>query len=69
MGIAMKKNEFANLSYDEICRRELELRNELMLLRLKKKIGQLEKTHRFAELRRNIARIVTIKAQRKEVSL
>ncbi|MDR1401367.1 MAG: 50S ribosomal protein L29 [Puniceicoccales bacterium] len=58
----MKKNKFIGLTYPEICQKELELRNELMLLSLKRKIGQLEKTHRFSEIRRNIARLMGMKS-------
>ena len=60
----MKRNEFIDLTYHEICQKELELRNELMLLRLRRKIGQLEKTHRFSAIRRDIARLMGIKAQK-----
>jgi ribosomal protein L29 len=62
----MKKNSFIDLTYDEICQKELELRNELMLLRLKRKIGQLEKTHRFSEIKRDIARLIGMKVSRSE---
>jgi ribosomal protein L29 len=61
-----KKNKFVDLTDAEICRKELELRNELMLLRLKRKVGQLEKTHRFSEIKRDIARIMNIKVCRSE---
>ncbi|MDR1413921.1 MAG: 50S ribosomal protein L29 [Puniceicoccales bacterium] len=58
----MKKNKFIDLTYAEICQKEFELRNELMLLSLRRKIGQLEKTHRFSEIRRDIARLVGMKS-------
>ncbi|MDR1432901.1 MAG: 50S ribosomal protein L29 [Puniceicoccales bacterium] len=60
----MKKNEFIDLTYHEICQRELELRSELVMLRLKRKIGQLEKTHRFSTIRRDVARLMCAKAQK-----
>jgi ribosomal protein L29 len=63
----MKKNEFADLSYEEICQKEMEFRTELMLLRLKRKIGQLEKTHRFSEIRRDIARLVVMKSAKNRI--
>jgi ribosomal protein L29 len=56
-----KENNFADLTGEEICSKERELRTELMLLRLKRKIGQLEKTHRFLEIRRDIARLVGLR--------
>jgi ribosomal protein L29 len=59
-------SKYIDLTYDEICKKELELRNELMLLRLRRKIGQLEKTHRFSEIRRVIARLIGIKRAKNE---
>ncbi|MDR3144206.1 MAG: 50S ribosomal protein L29 [Puniceicoccales bacterium] len=59
-----ERSEFEHLTDVELRQRELELRNELMLLRLKRKIGQLEKTHRFLQIRREIARILTIKTNK-----
>jgi len=37
-----------------------DLREELLTARLHKRTGQLEKTHRTKELRRDIARVLTI---------
>ncbi|MDR1891033.1 MAG: 50S ribosomal protein L29 [Puniceicoccales bacterium] len=60
----MKNKDFVNLTYQEICQKELELRDELIHLKLKRKIGQLEKTHRFSEIRRNIARLMGLKVHK-----
>jgi ribosomal protein L29 len=60
----MKNKEFVNLTHQEICQKEMELRDELMHLKLKRKIGQLEKTHKFSEIRRNIARLMGLKSCR-----
>ena len=38
----------------------LEAQVELLLLELQKLVGQLEKTHRVEEVRRDIARIKTV---------
>ncbi|MDR0741877.1 MAG: 50S ribosomal protein L29 [Puniceicoccales bacterium] len=59
----MKNKDFINLTYQEICQKEMELRDELIRLKLKRKIGQLEKTHRFSEIRRNIARLMGLKSR------
>ncbi|MDR2738057.1 MAG: 50S ribosomal protein L29 [Puniceicoccales bacterium] len=61
-----KKDDFRSLTLAEICQKELELRNELMLLRLKRRVGQLEKTHRFSEIRKDIARLICAKGAKKE---
>ncbi|MDR2776654.1 MAG: 50S ribosomal protein L29 [Puniceicoccales bacterium] len=58
----MKNKDFIDLTYQEICQKEIELRDELTLLKLKRKIGQLEKTHRFSEIRRDIARLMGLKS-------
>ncbi|MDR1457358.1 MAG: 50S ribosomal protein L29 [Puniceicoccales bacterium] len=60
----MKNKDFIDLTYQEICQKEVELRDELIRLKLKRKIGQLEKTHRFSEIRRNIARLMGLKSRR-----
>ncbi|MDR0693641.1 MAG: 50S ribosomal protein L29 [Puniceicoccales bacterium] len=59
----MKNKDFIDLTYQEICQKEMELRDELIRLKLKRKIGQLEKTHRFSEIRRNIARLMGLKSR------
>ena len=60
----MKMAEINDLSDVELKQKELSLRNELSALRLKKQIGQIEKSHCFSELRRNIARIMFAKSKR-----
>ena len=60
----MKSEEVIALSVEDLNKKELELRNELVALRLKKQVGQVEKTHRFSEIKRDIARIETVKSER-----
>ena len=60
----MKMAEINDLSDVELKQKELSLRSELSALRLKKQIGQIEKSHRFSEFRRNIARIMFVKSKR-----
>ena len=60
----MKMAEINDLSDVELEQRELSFRNELSALRLKKQIGQIEKSHRFSELRRDIARIMFARSKR-----
>lgn len=57
----MKKNKFSDLSILELENRERELRNEFVILSLKKNVGQTTKPSKFTELRRDIARIITVK--------
>lgn len=43
-------------------------RKEMLQLRISKAIGQLEKTHRFRELRKEVARINTVLSARKRAA-
>lgn len=55
----MKAKEINELSLAEIEKKIRDLRNELLELRLKKKTGQLEKSHLLKDLRRDVARLET----------
>lgn len=43
-------------------------RKEMLQLRISRAIGQLEKTHRFRELRKDVARIQTVLSARKRAA-
>lgn len=60
----MKMVEINGFSDVELRQKELDLRNELAALRLKKQVGQVEKTHLFSELKKNIARVMFAKSKR-----
>jgi large subunit ribosomal protein L29 len=55
MGLNAK--EVAELSLAEIEKKIRDVRQELLELRLRKKTGQLEKSHLLKELRRDVARL------------
>ena len=55
----MKMNEVRALSSDQIKDEILKLRKEQMNLRFQKASGQLEKTKRIRQIRRDIARLKT----------
>ncbi len=57
----MKNNEFKEMSISELESKERELRNELEMLNLKKNVSQVTQHHKFSEIRKNIARILTAK--------
>ncbi len=61
----MKTKEFKDLSTEELARREAELRQELMNLRIQKASGQLENTARITLVRKSIARLQTLSRQRR----
>jgi large subunit ribosomal protein L29 len=57
--------EVRDLSDDELSSRLLELKREQFNLRFQKASGQLEKTARVREVRRDIARIKTVLTERR----
>ena len=61
----MTSKEIRDLSPAEITTKLREIRAELLLLRLKKNTGQVEKPHMLRELRKDIARLETILTQKK----
>jgi large subunit ribosomal protein L29 len=60
----MKAREFRELTSDELEIKGRDLREELFNLRFQHSIGQLEKTARIEDLRRDIARILGILRER-----
>jgi large subunit ribosomal protein L29 len=60
----MTSKEIRDLSPDEISTKLREVRAELLQLRLKKNTGQVEKPHLLRVLRKDIARLETIRTQK-----
>ena len=60
----MKFKEMSELTSDELLTKKRDLRQETLHLRLQQQSGQLEQPSRFRLLRREVARIETILAQR-----
>ncbi len=60
----MKAEELRNLSKEDLERRLRELREQLFSLNTKSSLGTLEKTHMRKEIRREIARILTVMRER-----
>jgi large subunit ribosomal protein L29 len=60
----MKIKEVRELSTDELESRKRELKQEIFHLRLQQQGGQLEKPSLIRSLRREIARVETIKNQK-----
>ncbi len=56
----MKLAELRNLNNDDLAQKIASCKEELGKLEYLKRIGQVDKPHRFKELRRTIARIETI---------
>ena len=60
-----KMNEFNKLTTEEINKRILDAKEELLKLRMKQATGTLENSARINELRKDVARLKTILASRK----
>ena len=60
----MKASELREKSVEELNSELLNLRKEQFNLRLKKATGQMSQTHLVGEVRKNIARVKTIMAQK-----
>lgn len=56
----MKNKELNNLSKEELLQKEKEIKDELFKLNLQRYTARVEKPHRFALLRKDIARIKTL---------
>ena len=61
----MKIEEVRGLTPDQLADQLVSLKKEQFNLRFQKATGQLEKTARIREVRRDIARIKTIAAQKR----
>lgn len=60
-----KMNEFNKLTTEEINKRIVEAKEELLKLRMKQATGSLENSARINELRKDVARLKTILSARK----
>ncbi len=61
MGVAaMKASELRALSIAELRQKERELRKELMDMRFQKSIGRLDNPAKYRQLKRDLARVLTV---------
>jgi large subunit ribosomal protein L29 len=61
----MKAKEIRELSIEELEKKLRDARAEQLDQRLRKQVGQLEKTHELKETRKEIARFETILSEKK----
>jgi len=59
-----KPSELRKLSVSELQKRIQDTKKELMELRFQASIGQLDKNHRVSETRREVARMMTVLAEK-----
>lgn len=62
----MKAKELRNLSVEDLLKKDKEERENLFRLRFKHGIRRIENTAKLAQLRKDIARIQTILAEKKQ---
>ena len=62
----MKSSDLRNQSVEELRDRERELADQLFALRLQKVTGQLEKPARVRQVRKDLARVLTILREKRE---
>jgi large subunit ribosomal protein L29 len=60
----MTSKEIRELSAEEITTKIREIRESLLQTRMRKMTGQVEKTHELRTLRKDVARLETIKRQK-----
>ncbi len=64
----MTSKEIRELAPAEITTKLRETREKLLGLRLRKQTGQVEKTHELRSLRKDIARLETIKTEKNKTA-
>ena len=64
----MKASEVRDMTADELKDKLLQLKKEQFNLRFQKASGQLEKTARIGEVRRDIARIKTVLGEKSQAN-
>jgi large subunit ribosomal protein L29 len=64
----MKIEDLKGKSADELTALLVERKKELLNLRFRKAVGELENTSRFRQARREIARIMTVMTQTKKAA-
>ena len=60
----MKTKELKELSSEDLVQKEKSTKKDLFELSYQRKMGRVEKPHRFKELKSDIARIMTILKER-----
>jgi large subunit ribosomal protein L29 len=61
----MKPQELREMEFDELVRKEAELKDQLFKLRFQNELGQLENSAKIQKIRKDIARIETILTEMK----
>ena len=60
----MKANEFSALTVEQLNAKVKELKSELFTLRFQHAINQLENPHKLVDVKRDIARVMTVMSEK-----
>lgn len=60
----MKPSELKTMTIEELIKKEQDLRRELFNLRFQKTTGEIENPKRIGAVRKDIARVLTIKSKK-----
>lgn len=63
----MKPSELKSLTIDELNQKEQDMRKELFNLRFQSVTGEIENPMRIQVVRKNIARVLTVKSEKGKV--
>lgn len=63
----MKPSEIKAMTVDELTQKEYDLRKELFNLRFQQATGEIENPMRIRTVRKNIARLLTIRSEKLKV--
>jgi large subunit ribosomal protein L29 len=61
----MKVKDLKEFSNDELVKKEIELKKEYFELNGQRQLGKVEKSASFRNIKKDIARILTVKSERK----
>lgn len=61
----MKATELRNMSAEELDKKLVELKQELFNLRFQHTINQLDNPHKIADVKKDIARVLTVLSEKK----
>ena len=62
----MKAKEIREMSFEELEKKLAELKNELFNLRFQHAINQLDNPHKIADVKKDIARVMTVLREKKD---
>lgn len=65
----MKPSEFRAMTVEELTRKEQDLRRELFNLRFQQATGEIENPMRIKAVKKDIARVLTIKSEKLKVKI